>query len=502
MKTAERSSISYSGSSIAKNTVYNLLGYGVPLIFALVLIPPLIKGLGTERFGILSLAWMVIGYFTFFDFGIGKGLTKIVSERIGINKTHDMAEVFWTSLFLMLAVSFLVSFILLFFIPSIVGIFNISSNMRHETTDTFYVLALSIPIVSTTAGLRGVLEAYQKFGIINIMRVILGVFTFLGPLLVLILTNSLFWIVVALIIIRFIIWLLYLFHCFRVNEDLRNGLKFDFNSIKPVLSFSIWITIANIVGPLILYSDRFLIGVLISASAITFYATPFEVVTKLLLIPGALTGVLFPIFSASFFNNPNISKKILLRGIKFIFLIIYPIVFLIVMFSYEGIKLWLGEKFAMNSSLVLQFLSIGILMNCLSSIPDNFFQGIGKPKIPTIIMLTELPFYIFTMWFGIKNYGINGAALIFMLAAIVNVTTMYIIANKLFDIKFGTKFSIFSFSLMMGLLIFPFFITSLYLKLILTLGILPIFFYTSWNYFLTEEEKVFIISKIRFRVIK
>ena len=75
--------ISFSGTSITKNTVYNLLGFGVPMLMAVAIIPLLIKGMGTERFGLLNLSWIVIGYFSFFDFGIGKSLTKIIAEKIG-----------------------------------------------------------------------------------------------------------------------------------------------------------------------------------------------------------------------------------------------------------------------------------------------------------------------------------------------------------------------------------------------------------------------------------
>jgi O-antigen/teichoic acid export membrane protein len=95
----------FSGRHVAKNTVYNLLGYGIPLVFAVILIPPLINELGEEKFGILSLIWMVIGYFSFFDFGIASSLTKIVSEKIGANKNEDIPGIFWLSLVLMLGLT-------------------------------------------------------------------------------------------------------------------------------------------------------------------------------------------------------------------------------------------------------------------------------------------------------------------------------------------------------------------------------------------------------------
>ena len=475
------------------------MGNIIPIFFALIFIPPLIKGLGTERFGILSIAWMIIGYFGFFDFGIGKGLTKIVAEKIGLNQSEYISKIFWTSLLLIVLVSLLFSIGLSFFIPTLVNVFKISRNLHQETVNIFYILASSIPLVTSMAGLRGFLEAYQKFATISIIKIFLGVFTFLGPLLVLLITNSLFWIVVFLIFIRIIIWVFYLLHCFKASKVVRDSIEIDFNSIKPVLKFSMWITVGNIVVPLIFYSDRFLIGALISAAAITYYVTPFELVIRLMVIPVALSGVLFPVFSASFFSNPNITKKIFLRGAKFIFLLMYPSVLLIITFSYEGIKIWLGSGFANKSSLVLQLLAIGILMNSISVIPTNFFEGIGKPKIPTLIILTELPFYLFSMWFSINHFGINGAAVIFMGNAIINVAILYFFANKLYSIRFKSKnVEFLSIALIIGL-VFPFLISDIYLKVIFAICFVTVFTVIAWKYFLSSEEKVFVMKKINLR---
>jgi O-antigen/teichoic acid export membrane protein len=487
-----------TGSLIFKNSIYNLFGYGIPLIFAILLIPPLVHGLGDERFGILNLAWIVVGYFSFLDFGIGKGLTKVIAEKIGLDHSEKIPHIFWTSLFLMLLFSSLTAIILAFLIPHLVtNVFNITKEMQSESIKIFYALAFAIPIVTTTAGLKGVLEAYQKFGIINVIRISLGIFTFLGPLIFLILTNSLFWIVVSIIIVRMIVWSLYLLHCFKVNRNIKKETQINFSSVIPVLKFSMWITLANVVGPVILYSDRFLIGALISAAAITYYATPFEIVTKLLLIPGALVGVLFPVFSSNYFYNPDQAKRLFLRGVKFIFLIIYPFVFLAVTFSYQGLELWLGEKFAQNSYLILQLLAIGILMNSISMIPNNFFQGIGKPKIPALINLFELPFYICVMWFSIKNYGIRGAAAAYLTMATIDAVIMYIVAKKSFAIKFGSNIIALSFFIMIAALIVPFLLNELIPKTIFAFIYILCFLIIAWKYFLSKEEKFFLVSKLK-----
>jgi O-antigen/teichoic acid export membrane protein len=310
-------------------------------------------------------------------------------------------------------------------------------------------------------------------------------------------TNSLFWIVVFLISTRIIIWILYLIQCFAVNERIRKGIRIDFKSIQPVLKFSIWITLGNIVVPIIQYSDRFLIAALISAATVTYYVTPYEVITKLILIPDAILGVLFPLFSSSFHSKPDIAKKLFSTGAKVIFLILYPIVFLVTIFSFEGISFWLGERFAQNSYFILQLLAIGVMMNCISLIPTNFFQGIGKPNIPSILVLIELPVYVFSMWFAITHAGVNGAAMVFMIATIINVTILYLIANKKYSIKFESRIKGYSFiSLLIGLIL-PFIVKSLFLKILLSSCLIIIFPIIAWKFLLSDEEKFFIASKLK-----
>ena len=83
------------------NTSFNLLGKILPLLVALITIPILIKQMGLERFGILSLAWMIIGYFGIFDLGVGRATTKFVAEYLTLNKIDELPPLIWTSICLL-----------------------------------------------------------------------------------------------------------------------------------------------------------------------------------------------------------------------------------------------------------------------------------------------------------------------------------------------------------------------------------------------------------------
>jgi len=489
-----------SGNLLLKNSAYNFAGSIAPLFVALFTIPFLVKGLGEEKFGILSLAWVVIGYFSLFDFGIGRTLTKIVAEKIGLEEIDEIPGLFWTALFLMFIISLIGSIILLIGSPYLViNIFNISKEYQEQSLYTFYTLALSIPIVTTTAGLRGVLEAYQKFGMINLLRSVLGVFTFVGPLICLIFTNDLFVIVIVLSLFRLIIWIFFYLECNKLNSIRNAEIRIVRNLIKPILKTSTWMSISNLIGPIILYVDRFLIGALISAVAVTYYTTPYEVVTKLLIIPSPLASVLFPTISSHYKTNPEYTNKLFSKSIKYIFIILFPIVLIISTFANEGLNIWLGKNFADSSTLVLQLFAVGIFLNSIAFFPFTYLQSIGKPDITAKIHLFELPLYLILMWYFIPKLGIIGAALVWLIRIFIDTSLLFYFTQKVFQRKTEIKFSFNSILALLSiiLIISTIFISGIVFKLLFILVVLLTFSIIVWKKILGPEDLSFIFSRIK-----
>jgi len=166
-----------SGRLLARNMLWNLVGNGGPMAVAIFCIPVLIKELGTDRFGVLTLAWAVIGYAGLFDLGLGRALTQLVAKKLGAGEDRDVPTLVWTSLLLMLALGLLGAVVVVLLSPWLVyrGL-HIPPELQREALRSFYLLGLSIPVVISTAGLRGLLEAHQRFGMINALRVHMGVF--------------------------------------------------------------------------------------------------------------------------------------------------------------------------------------------------------------------------------------------------------------------------------------------------------------------------------------
>jgi len=57
----------------------------------------------------------------------------------------------------------------------------IEEGLRPEMVGTYTAIALCMPLVTLTSGLKGILEGLHRFDIVNVLRVPLGVANFAAP---------------------------------------------------------------------------------------------------------------------------------------------------------------------------------------------------------------------------------------------------------------------------------------------------------------------------------
>jgi O-antigen/teichoic acid export membrane protein len=419
------------GPLLARNVVWNLFGVGSPLLVALWAIPYLIDKMGTERFGLLSIIWMGVGYFSLFDFGIGRALTKLVSERLGNGRVEELPSLISTGLKLMFGLGTFAAIVVAAIAPWLVRhVLNIPDGLVDEAMWSFWLLAVTLPFVVSTAGQVGILQAHQRFAHISTVRIPLGIITFLGPILALQISPSLVATVIILAIARILAWLVYRRLCGPYLGGGSPLVTFDRTQARALLEFGGWITVSNVVGPLMVYFDRFLIGALLTMTAVAYYTTPYEVVTRLWIVPEAFVGVLFPALTAAMVADPTRAGKIFMTAGQVLLLVMLPLAALIILFSPEALTLWLGSDFARESSPVLRWLVIGVFINCLARLPSVTLQSCGRPDLNAKIHLVELIPYVLVLWALINSYGIVGAAIAWTLRITVDTVALYTLTMR------------------------------------------------------------------------
>lgn len=429
---------STSNKVLARNSLYNLLGQGLPILVALASMPMLVKTLGAERLGILSIAWMFIGYFSIFDFGLGRALTKLVAEKLGRDEREDVPHLIWTALALMTVLGCVGGIVLAAAAQYVTyNVLKIPAPLQRETLHSLYCIAFSIPLITTTAGLRGALEANQLFKGINVIRFFLGVSNYLAPLVVCLVSKNLFFIVLSLAIARFFSWFMHVCLCLKVYPILKTHLLYRQAFVKPLITFGGWMTAVNLCFPLLVYIERFVISAFLPVAYVAYYTTPYDMATKLWIIPGALTGTLLPAFSASSAVSNESAKALYQRVLRYILVCMFPISITIMAFSKEILFYWLGPEFSDNGTVVLQLITAGVFINSFAQVAFVLLQAFGRPDITFKILLVQIPFFIPLLIVMVKLYGINGAAVAWLIRVITDTIIFIVMSYKYSKISSG-----------------------------------------------------------------
>jgi O-antigen/teichoic acid export membrane protein len=392
------------------NSVWNLLGTGIPFAFAVVCMPLLFHRLGAERYGLLILAWAVVGYFSIFDFGLSRAITQLVA-RAYTDAPAESAPVVVTGAIVLVAFGMLGGALLYLGAPFTEHVSRIPAALRHETVQSIRVLGIGLPFVVLSTGLRGALEGVFDFAWLNVIRAISGIGTYLVPIMLSVFSLRLDWICAGLVVLRAAVCVGYYARCRSYFALGGTRYMVDSHVVRRLLSYGGWITVSNLVSPLMAYLDRFLVAGAISVSLAGYYSTSQEIVTKFQIIPGAILAVLFPAISRSHVTSPEQSGDIFFRGTQFVTFALLPIAAGCLLFAREGLSMWFGVDFASHAYRVAQILTIGSFINCLALNPFSFLQGIGRPDVTAKIHAVELPLYLLLLWLLMRRFGVIGVAL-------------------------------------------------------------------------------------------
>ena len=396
-----------------RNTLWSLAGTGLPLLLGAITIPYLIKTAGIESFGVLTLVWALIGYFSLFDFGLGRALTQQVATVRAAGAFEQLPGLIKTGLWFT-AVTGVIGGVILAALSGQLALnwLKVSAALQPSTETALLIASVGIPLTTVTTGLRGILEGYEEFKVVNLLRIGLGAANFgLPALSVMFIGNSLAWMVTGLIAARAIVMLA---HLWLVHQKIpKNKLAPELNGqhLGRLLSFGIWMTLSNLISPLMVTADRFIISGVLGATVVAYYTVPFEVVMRVLILPGALMTVLFPKLAAVIATDPCEAKRLYRKCIKIVAGVLLPVCIIIAICAKWGLTLWLGKTFADESWIIACVLTLGLLLNGIAAVPFAAVQATGDARKTAYLHMLEFIFYIPLLYVAMSIFGLVEAAI-------------------------------------------------------------------------------------------
>jgi O-antigen/teichoic acid export membrane protein len=407
---AETAASRASGGRLLSGTLWNAFGRGLPLLLALALTPVLVGQMGLERWGLFTLALALVGVFGVFDLGVGAALTRALSTRIGAGQREGATELAGAAISALTLLSVVIAAVAFAGVPWLVErLLNTPPALQAEAVAAFRLLCLAAPLVVVNAALWGVLAAHQRFREANLVAMPVAAMYYVGPALVLIVWQSLVGVILALLLCRLANTASYLWLARRDLPGLR-PLRPRWSAVGPLVRMGGWMSASGVLTQALLYADRFLVGAMLTLSAVAFYATPLDLVMRMWILPVAVAQALLPAMASSYAIDPPATAGLLRRGALIVLTAVLPACLLLVAAGPDLLHLWLGAEFAAGGGRVLQILAVGIFFSCAAFAPGAALDAIGRPDVNAKWQLAQAMVFLPLSALGLMVLGIEGAA--------------------------------------------------------------------------------------------
>jgi O-antigen/teichoic acid export membrane protein len=413
--------------SVSRNATYNLIGAVLPILLALVTVPLYLKLVGPDRYGVLAIAWLLLGYFGLFDLGLGKATTYSIAALKDAS-AQERADVFWTAILTNVAMGAVGGLVLYgaasFFFDAV---FKVDAALRPEIRASVPYLALAVPIATMTGVLTGALQARDRFLETNMISVLsTSLFQLLPVLVALAWGPNLSQLLLAAVAARAIAIAVLWWRC-RIFITRGQKARFDRGQIKDLLGYGGWVTVTGLFGPILVILDRFAIGAVLGATAVAIYTVPFQLAQRIAIFPNALVTAVFPrLPTASPEERAALSDKairVLLAGISLPILggiyILHPF-----------LELWVGPEIGRPAAEVGVLIVFGYWANAFAVVPYSWLQGTGRPDLVTKMLLAQIPPYLALLYLGMTWYGLLGCAAVFAFRCSVDFLLLWWAARR------------------------------------------------------------------------
>lgn len=407
--------------SISRHTTYNVAGAVLPLAVTLVTIPLYLEVVGIERFGLLTICWVLLGYLGFLDLGLGPA----VSQRIAALGEEDgglAQSVFWTAVWLSLALGLLGAVLTLGGAALYFALGGLDSAFNGEIRQAIPWLGLVLPVAMMSGVAAGALQGRQRFLALNLISTSAASLMSILPLLV-----AYFWsptlsgLLIGSLAARGLGLVLQYWNCVKAVPLSKLEMP-KRELVGSLLKFGGWITITTAATPLLLTVDRLAIGALLGAAAVAAYSIPFSLILRMSIIPAGLSSALFPRFAAGTEEERRHLMGVALRAIA---VTMTPFCILVIACVAPFFTFWVGPEIASISIPVAYLLIAGIWANSIALAPFTMLQGSGRPDIVAKIHLAEILPYWLLLGACLLVFGLPGAALAWSARAAVDCGLMF-----------------------------------------------------------------------------
>ena len=404
------------------NFVLNLLSPFARIAVALVTIPIYIHHLGYSRYGVLTIAWILVGYFGFLDLGLSRASTNALA-KLRAAPQPDRARVLLTTLILSLGFG-LVGAALLFVVGGYMfeRVLTIPADLKREVAQSFPWMVCLFPMTLVSGVASGALESRERFLLANSLQIFGTSLGQIAPVIMAVLVSPSLTVVIPTVAVTQATSMIVVGVCVYRLEGPFSLRAFDRAEARTLLHYGGWVTVTAVIYPFLMAADQFLIGSLIGVAEVAHYAVPMNLILRTAAIPMALGRTFFPRLSSLPRDAAHeLGRRALeVLGYGYGAVCAPGIILAQVFFRY-----WIGPEFALVSAPVAQILFFGVWFTGLSFVAYTLIQSQGRPDLTGKLHFAELLPFLGVLWVLTASFGIKGAATAWTLRCTVDAFAMF-----------------------------------------------------------------------------
>lgn len=375
---------------------------------ALVTLPLYIAHIGSARYGIIAIVWILLGYFGLIDFGLSRASANALAKLGGGSRKERVATLM-TSLYINLALGTAGALALYFSGSFLMGrLLSLSDPLAAEMTLAFPWVAALLPFLMVMQVCRGAIESRENFVAANLIDNISLISGQILPLIAAIfIAPTLPVVLTAVFVARATSALIAI--AFVARTERINGLLiFDRTKSRDLFRYGAWAGPDAVIAPVLQFIDQLFVGAALGATAVAHYAVPMNLVARSQIVASALMRATFPRFS-----QMKREKAIDLgeRAVVSLCFLYGAMCASGIVLSRPFMNLWMGTAFAAEAAPVLEVLLMGAWINGVAFIPFGLLLGQGRPDVVAKVHMLETVPYVMLLWFMLGKFGIFGAAI-------------------------------------------------------------------------------------------
>lgn len=448
---------------------YNLIFFVINALAFIILTPLAIRTMGDEFYGLWIIIFAIMQFTNIGTLGIGSVVNKFASEDD--SPDFDVGNIISSALTIIMPMAILTAIVLLIAKNIIIGYLNISTTYAEQ-----FKLAITVCSISVIPQyLNKVLQGYFLSQIMNrfvrSLDLVSNVFPWIGGIIIAMIEKNLLWMSILNLVIQTGIAVIY---SLILSRKIRRLSAPNYQTIKRMLSFSIFMFVESSAITLFQQFDRILVGFTQGPILAGVYSVGTSVGLRLSMITGQATEVMIPYASLKDTLGDQLKLYSTFRNMsRYISIMLAAISSVVIIWMHEILYVWISPEYADHYASAFKILILAYNLLSLSRSGHQTLTGMGKVKFTSMVYMFSSIFMLASLYFLSRYFGLIGAASanLMMVSILLFNLLVYKILNK--QIRWRSVFEDLGWGIFLPIIIYllglNFPIMSILEKIILTL---------------------------------